>query len=75
MHSVSPFSRSFSLSSCLIWCFSVKVVLGVFLIVGTVLASLFGWIHVPPVMAVGDILVILATILALWGILRTKVEG
>jgi hypothetical protein len=29
----------------------VKVVLGVFLIVGTVLASIFGWIHVPPVMA------------------------
>jgi uncharacterized membrane protein YccC len=53
----------------------MKVVLGVFLIVGTVLASLFGWIHVPPVMPVGDILVILATILALWGILRTKVEG
>jgi hypothetical protein len=52
----------------------VKVVLGVLLIVGTVLASIFGWIYVPPVMAVGDILVILATILALWGILRAKVE-
>ncbi|MGQ9623192.1 MAG: hypothetical protein ACUVTO_07150 [Candidatus Caldatribacteriaceae bacterium] len=53
----------------------VKVLLGIFLVIGTVLASIFGWIHVPPVMAAGDILVILATILALWGILRAKVEG
>lgn len=52
-----------------------KVVLGVLLLAGTVLASIFGWVYVPPVMAVGDILVILATVLALWGILRGKVEG
>jgi len=53
----------------------VKVILGVFLIAGTVLANVFGWVNVPPVMAVGDILVILATLLALWGVLRAKVEG
>jgi len=53
----------------------VRVILGVFLIVGTVLASIFGWIGFPPVMAAGDLLVILATLLALWGILRAKVEG
>ncbi|MBC7217662.1 MAG: hypothetical protein H5U36_05835 [Candidatus Caldatribacterium sp.] len=53
----------------------VKVLLGILLIIGMVLASIFGWVHVPPVMAVGDILIILGTILALWGILRAKVEG
>lgn len=52
-----------------------KVALGVLLIVGVVLASVFGWLFVPPAMATGEILVILAAILGLAGLLRGRIEG
>lgn len=52
----------------------VKILLGVFLIIGTTLASIFGWVHVPPIMAIGDILVIVGAALALFGVTRGKVE-
>lgn len=53
---------------------TMKILIEALLIVGTVLASIFGWIHISSVMAFRDVLVIVASLPALFGIIQGKME-